>query len=216
MSIYRRALAYYRPFLAPTLGATALTLGAVAFNLLRPQPFMFLIDHVLPGGKKIDQPPIFLGFDFTSFDTTTRVFILCALIVVFHLLAGVINLAATLIFVRVGLQALLRLRTELYAYLHALPLKFHDARRSADSSFRVAYDSQSIQTFYARPPIFSAAIARQHLRRHGRLIGARCSRCSSSRSWSSRFIFAKRIREQSTTIAEHEVPCSAGTGVSAD
>ena len=29
-----------------------------------------------------------------------------------------------------------------------LSLKFHDARRSADSSFRVAYDSQAIQTIY--------------------------------------------------------------------
>jgi ATP-binding cassette subfamily B protein/subfamily B ATP-binding cassette protein MsbA len=42
------------------------------------------------------------------------------------------------------------LRTDLYAYLHSLPLKFHDQRRSADSSFRVAYDSQSLQTFYSK------------------------------------------------------------------
>ena len=37
-----------------------------------------------------------------------------------------------------------------YAYLHSLPLKFHDQRRSADSSFRVAYDSQAIQAFYSK------------------------------------------------------------------
>ncbi|MGH7936156.1 MAG: ABC transporter ATP-binding protein, partial [Chthoniobacterales bacterium] len=49
---------------------------------------------------------------------------------------------------KIGLQALLKLRTERYAYLLSLSLKFHDARRSADSSFRVAYDSQSIQTIY--------------------------------------------------------------------
>jgi ATP-binding cassette, subfamily B, bacterial len=30
----------------------------------------------------------------------------------------------------------------------ALPLRFHDARRTSDSSFRVAYDSQAIQTIY--------------------------------------------------------------------
>ncbi len=52
--------------------------------------------------------------------------------------------------IKVGLKALLRLRTDLYTTLHALPLKFHDMRRSTDSSFRVAYDSQSIQTFYNR------------------------------------------------------------------
>jgi ATP-binding cassette subfamily B protein/subfamily B ATP-binding cassette protein MsbA len=51
-------------------------------------------------------------------------------------------------FVRIGLEALLKLRTELYAYLQSLSLKYHDAQRSSDSSFRVAYDSQAIQTMY--------------------------------------------------------------------
>jgi ATP-binding cassette subfamily B protein len=50
--------------------------------------------------------------------------------------------------VKIGLQALLKLRTDLYSYLQALSLRYHDARRSSDSSFRVAYDSQSIQTIY--------------------------------------------------------------------
>jgi ATP-binding cassette subfamily B protein/subfamily B ATP-binding cassette protein MsbA len=58
------------------------------------------------------------------------------------------NRMSNLLFVRVGLQALLKLRTELYAYLQGLSLKYHDAERSSDSSFRVAYDSQAIQTMY--------------------------------------------------------------------
>src|SRR5215469_3428504 len=65
-----------------------------------------------------------------------------------QLLWGILNWVTTYIFVKVGLQALLRLRTELYAHLQRLSLKFHDTRRSADSSFRVAYDSQAIQTIY--------------------------------------------------------------------
>ena len=48
------------------------------------------------------------------------------------------------IFVKVGWRLCL-LRTELYSHLQRLRL-FHDTRRSADSSFRVAYDSQAIQT----------------------------------------------------------------------
>ena len=128
MSIYRRVLAYYRPFLGPTLVATTFTLGAIGFNLLRPWPFLFLIDHVLPGGRNVNAPRIFLGVDLSSWGTANVIALLCALIVVFHLLAGAINLVSTLIFVRVGLHALLRLRTEIYAYLHALPLKYHDAR----------------------------------------------------------------------------------------
>jgi ATP-binding cassette subfamily B protein/subfamily B ATP-binding cassette protein MsbA len=76
--------------------------------------------------------------------------LLCASMVIFHFLAGLLSFLSSLIFVKVGLAALLRLRTDLYAYLHSLPLKFHDARRSSDSSFRVAYDSQSIQAFYSK------------------------------------------------------------------
>src|SRR5205085_12675768 len=61
---------------------------------------------------------------------------------------GICNWITNYIFVKIGLQALLKLRTEIYSHLQRLSLKFHDARRSSDSSFRVAYDSQSIQTIY--------------------------------------------------------------------
>src|SRR5437588_7900549 len=59
---------------------------------------------------------------------------------------GITNWGSNYVLVKTGLQALLKLRTDIYAHLQRLSLKFHDARRSADSSFRVAYDSQSIQT----------------------------------------------------------------------
>src|SRR5207302_7462416 len=74
--------------------------------------------------------------------------LLCLALVVIQLLWGLMNLTSNYLFVKIGLQALLKLRTDLYSYLQSLSLKFHDARRSSDSSFRVAYDSQSIQTIY--------------------------------------------------------------------
>ncbi len=145
MSIYRRALAYYRPFLRQTVLAVILNVAAIIFGLLRPWPFAYIVDHVLPGKLA----PV-LGFDFAGWTPVQIVAALCGLMVLIHLASGLLNLAGGVIFLRVGLQALLRLRTEIYAYLHSLPLKFHDQRRSADSSFRVAYDSQSIQSFYAK------------------------------------------------------------------
>ncbi len=208
MSIYRRALAYYRPFLAPTLIATALTLGSIAFNLLRPWPFLFLVDYVLPGGKHVDDPRVFLGFSLAGWETLQIVTLLCALIVVFHLLAGAINLVSTLIFVRVGLQALLRLRTEIYAYLHALPLKYHDARRSADSTYRVAYDSQAIQTFYSKSTfIFSSIITLVSTFGVMWQLDAEITLLSLlvvPFMVAAISTYAKRIRDQSTTIAERE------------
>ncbi len=156
MSIYRRVLAYYRPFLAPTLLATALCLVSIAFNLLKPWPFAFIIDKVLPSAMKGTQAIEWGG---AEIPVGRAILFLCIALVIFHLLGGLLNVFTSMIYVKVGLRALLRLRTELYAYLHSLPLKFHDTRRSSDSTFRVAYDSQSIQAFYSKGTfVFSATI----------------------------------------------------------
>jgi ATP-binding cassette subfamily B protein/subfamily B ATP-binding cassette protein MsbA len=168
MPIYRRALAYYRPFLGRTVAACVLTLVSSAFNILRPLPMAVIIDRVLPNVK--DHPAgIPLNLLSTSLLNITSerilplgelLLILCALMVIFHLLASAIGYTVGLLTIRVGLMSLMKLRTEIYAWLHSLPLKFHDQRRSADSSFRVAYDSQAIQTIYSKGFfIFQSAIA---------------------------------------------------------
>jgi ATP-binding cassette subfamily B protein/subfamily B ATP-binding cassette protein MsbA len=149
MPLYRRTLAYFRPFLPQTLFATALTLLSIGFNLLKPWPFKYIVDGILaPSDAAHAEAHAVVARWLGPVTPPTAVLLLCGLIVLFHLLGGVINMVTNIIFVRVGLQALLKMRTELYAYLQSLPLKFHDARRAADSSFRVAYDSQSIQTIY--------------------------------------------------------------------
>lgn len=161
MALYRRTLAYFRPFLGQSAFATALTLFTIGLNLLKPWPFSYIIDGVLsPQGPANAAKRAQLAHWFGNTSPQMVVLFLCVAIVVFHLLAGAINLVTNLMFVRVGLQALLKLRTELYAYLQSLPLKFHDSRRSADSSFRVAYDSQAIQTIYNKgfTNIFQAGV----------------------------------------------------------
>jgi ATP-binding cassette subfamily B protein/subfamily B ATP-binding cassette protein MsbA len=137
MSIYRRVLQYYRPFLGQTLIGLLLSLCGIALNLLKPWPFKIIVDDILP-----HNPQARFG---TSPDLIP---LLCLALVGIQVLWGLTNLASNYIFVKAGLQALLKLRTDLYAYLQSLSLKYHDARRSSDSSFRVAYDSQSIQTIY--------------------------------------------------------------------
>ncbi|HKP93264.1 MAG TPA: ABC transporter ATP-binding protein [Chthoniobacterales bacterium] len=137
MSIYRRVLAYYRPFSAQTALGLVLSLGAIGLSLLRPWPFKIIVDDILPRN-----PHARFG------SSPALIPILCGAVVAIQFLWGLINLASNYLFVKTGLQALLKLRTDLYAYLQSLSLKYHDARRSTDSSFRVAYDSQSIQTIY--------------------------------------------------------------------
>ena len=136
MSIYRRVFRYYRPFLPQTVVGLLLSLIGIGLNLLKPWPFKIIVDDFLRPN------PTPRG------DPHTWIPLLCLALVVIQFLWGVINWATNYILVKVGLQTLLKLRTDLYSYLQSLSLKYHDVRRSSDSSFRVAYDSQSIQTIY--------------------------------------------------------------------
>ena len=136
MSIYRRVFRYYRPFMPQTIVGLLLSLLGVGLNLLKVWPFKIIVDDFLRPN------PTPRG------DPHTWIPLLCLALVVIQFFWGVINWATNYILVNVGLQALLKLRTDLYAYLQSLSLKYHDVRRSSDLSFRVAYDSQSIQTIY--------------------------------------------------------------------
>jgi ATP-binding cassette, subfamily B, bacterial len=146
--IYRRILRYYRPFLRQTLFGLLLSLGGIALNLLKPWPFKIIVDDVIPRARDGATTAGTGFFGWITDDPLQGLAILCGALVVIQLLWGLANMGSNLLFVRVGLQALLKLRTELYAYLHSLSLKYHDAQRSSDSSFRVAYDSQAVQTIY--------------------------------------------------------------------
>src|SRR2546421_950871 len=158
MFIYRRVVEYYRSFAAGTLIGIAFSLASIGLNLLKPWPFKVIVDYILPGRlRDFHPPPIFertLHFAdaaLTKSDqlsSTHLIALLCLALVLIQFLWGLCNFASNYVFVKIGLQALLKLRTDLYSHLQRLSLKFHDTRRSSDSSFRVAYDSQAIQTIY--------------------------------------------------------------------
>src|SRR3989440_3838586 len=197
MSIYRRVLRYYRPFLWQTIFGLCLSLLGVGLNLLKPWPFKIIVDDFLRAEPTI-RP-----------DLRGMVALLCLALVVIQLLWGILNWLTNYIFVKIGLQALLKLRTDLYSYLQSLSLKYHDARRSSDSSFRVAYDWQSIQTIYNKgfTNIFASIVT---------LIGTFVIMLRLD--WQltlvslgivplvvgAIYLFAHRIRRESTSIQEHE------------
>jgi ATP-binding cassette, subfamily B, bacterial len=197
MSIYRRVLRYYRPFLTQTMFGLCLSLIGIGLNLLKPWPFKIIVDDFLRAGSAI-RP-----------DWRFWVLLLCLALIGIQLLWGIINWITNYLFVKIGLQALLKLRTDLYSYLQSLSLKYHDARRSSDSSFRVAYDSQSIQTIYNKgfTNIFGSIIT---------LIGTFLIMLRLD--WQltlvslgivplvvgAIYVFAHRIRRESTSIQEHE------------
>ncbi len=197
MSIYRRVLRYYEPFWGQTMLGLFLSLCGIALNLLKPWPFKIIVDDFLRAA------PAARG------DWRTWVPLLCLALVVIQFAWGIINWITNYLFVKIGLQALLKLRTDLYAYLQSLSLKYHDARRSTDSSFRVAYDSQSFQTIYNKgfTNIFASVVTLLGtfvvmVRLDWRL--TLLSLAIVPLIVGAIYLFAHRIRRESTSIQEQE------------
>src|SRR5205823_4439880 len=211
--IYRRVLKYYRGFLTRSLIALGFSFASIGLNLLKPWPFKIIVDQILPGRVKVFQYTFrLLGgaeISIPTLDTTRAIALLCLAMIVIQLLWSLLSLASNYMFVKIGLQSLLRLRTELYAHLQRLSLKFHDTRRSADSSFRVAYDSQSVQTIYNKgfTNIIGSGVTllgtfAVMLRLDWQL--TLLSLAIVPLLIGTIYFFAKRIRTQSTTIQEQD------------
>lgn len=209
MNIYARTIRYFRPFLWATAGGVALTLANIGFNLLKPWPFKFIVDGVLDKTAGTAETRALIGRWFGASEPSLAILWLCVAMVVISLIGGLINLASNYLFVHVGLEALLKLRTDLYSALQALPLKFHDSRRSADSSFRVAYDSQSIQTIYNKG--FATVLSSVVMLVATFVVMVRMNWPLALASlailppvvWAIRF-YAVKVRRQSTDIHERE------------
>jgi ATP-binding cassette, subfamily B, bacterial len=160
MSIYLRTLRYFRAFCGQTILAVVLMSVGIGLNLLKPWPFKYIVDGILDTSHGTVQARDFVATWFGWTNAFGTVFFLCLVLVILSLLYGLVNMLSNALLIRVGLRALLHLRTQLYTCLQGLPLQFHDARRSSDSSFRVAYDSQSIQTIYNKgfATVFGAVV----------------------------------------------------------
>src|SRR5438445_11134231 len=211
--IYRRVLKYYRGFLGRSLIALAFSFAAIGLNLLKPWPFKIIVVQSLPCRSNIllsSSPPHFgSAIKTPALDSTQAIALLCLAMVIIQLLWSLLSLASNYMFVKIGLQSLLRLRTELYAHLQRLSLKFHDTRRSADSCFRVAYDSLSVQTIYNKgfTNIIGSGVTllgtfAVMLRLDWQL--TLLSLAIVPLLIGTIYFFAKRIRTQSTTIQEQD------------
>ena len=209
MSIYLRTLRYFRAYTIETIMAVVLMSVGIGFNLLKPWPFKYIVDGLLDATHGTEQAKAFVVKWFGWTNATGAILALSLILVLLSLLYGVVNMFSNALLIRVGLRALLHLRTQLYSCLQALPLQFHDTRRSSDSSFRVAYDSQSIQTIYNKgfATIFGAVVtlvsALFIMFRMDWILTIVSLLILPPVVWSIRH-YGDRIRKESTTIQERE------------
>jgi len=218
MAIYLRTLRYFRAYKGRTILAVALMSAGIGFNLLAPWPFKYVVDGILqpvtaPG---VAEAHAFISHWFSWTSARGAALTLCAIMALIAVVSGLVNLLSSTLLIKIGLKALLHLRTQLYSCLQALPLQFHDTRRSSDSSFRVAYDSQSLQTIYNKgfATIFGSVVT---------LVGALS--IMFRMNWQLTLVsmvvipplflaiqhYGDRIRRESTTIQERESDLLATT-----
>lgn len=146
MKLYMRIASYYRPFIWAICGALLILFASIGVNLLKPWPIKWLVDGVLAH----PQNEYVLPWLNIRVPDATYILLIVSSGIVIHLAWGVLHLSSTYWLIRIGLAAMTRLRMSLYGKLQELSFRFHDERRSADSMYRVAYDAQSIQTFFNR------------------------------------------------------------------
>jgi ABC-type multidrug transport system fused ATPase/permease subunit len=204
MTLYRRVIGYYRPYLGTIVFSLFLLLIGVNLNLLKYWPIQWVIDHVItvgPGGT--------VHWNMVNLRAGEAALLAAAVMVVIYLLAGALGFWRNYLSIEIGLKALLQLRTQLYSYLQYLPLHFHDRRRSGDSTFRVAYDAQAIQTFFNRGfdtifgSILTLVLTFLYML-HMDAVLACLSLAILPLLWLTIYFFSARVRAQTTALQQEE------------
>ena len=117
---------------------TLLIVLATMVGLLQPWPLKLVIDSVV-GGSPAPWPLV-------SGSVWTRLWLLCAAIVLLELVTAILTALSTRILVRMGLRLVFKLRSIVFEHVQKLSLAFHEATSLGDSLYRVTWDSYAPQT----------------------------------------------------------------------
>ncbi|MEK6272492.1 MAG: ABC transporter ATP-binding protein [Actinomycetota bacterium] len=143
--LYRRLFAEARPFSLHIAGLLVLSVLSSFFTLLTPlslkiavdnvigsQPFPGVLDSVLP--------------DAVSRSSAGILVFAVVLLVLIMLLKQLEQFASLVLSTYAGQKLLLSFRARLFRHVQRLSLAYHDMRGVTDSTYRIQYDAQSLQT----------------------------------------------------------------------
>jgi len=142
VALLRRTLGYLRPHALRAAAGVALTLLGIGLDLMKPVPLAIVIDSVL-GGRAL---PASLRPFLTGLAPTTLLALAAAAIVLITIALGAATVGSNYLTIDVGQRMVNDLRTELYAHIQKLSLKFHYQQQSGDLVYRVMSDTFSVQS----------------------------------------------------------------------
>ena len=145
LALYKRLLHHARPYWIHILGIFTLSLLSTPLVLLTPLPLKIVVDSVL-GSHPL---PSFLQVLFPSVihpSSTALLVLATGLLVPIALLLHLQGLAVWMLTVYSGERLVLDFRAELFRHAQRLSLSYHDSKGATDSTYRIQYDTYSIDS----------------------------------------------------------------------
>jgi ATP-binding cassette subfamily B protein len=141
--LYRRLLKLARPYWLHIVGFFLLSMLSSPFGLLGPLPLKIAVDsvigsHPLPGfvGALAPVPP---G------SKISLLVLAVGILVGLSLLTQLQSLGLTLLRAYIGEKLMLEFRAQLFHHAQRLSTGYHDKRGTADSVYRIQYDTEAVQ-----------------------------------------------------------------------
>ena len=144
MSQFRRVARFYAPEKPRIAAALALMFLSVGANLLKPWPLAWIVDSVL-GSKPL--PPTIESL-VAGGNQAARLGVFAGIILALHAGQGALAALQNFTSIKAGLNALARVRNELFARLQSLSLRFYHRADQGDLIYRATWDTYAFQTLF--------------------------------------------------------------------
>ena len=144
LALYRRLLRQARPYRFHIACLFLLSLLSTPLALLSPLPLKIAVDCVVGS----DPLPDFLeaALPASLANSDTRVLILAAaLLLAIALMTQLQALTTSLLRTYTGEKLVLDFRARLFRHVQRLSLAYHDSKGTADSTYRIQYDTSAVQ-----------------------------------------------------------------------
>jgi ATP-binding cassette subfamily B protein len=143
LGLYRKLLLQARPYWVYILGIFLLDLLAIPLALLAPVPLAIAVDSALGSEPLPGFLAAWLPADTWSWEAVLVMAVI--LLVGIALLSQLQALAASLLRTYTGAKLGLDFRGQLFRHVQRLSLAYHDSRGTADSIYRIQYDTSAVQ-----------------------------------------------------------------------
>lgn len=145
----RRALAYFRPSLPRIVISATLLLAMTFLGLLPPLLLALLVD--LFSAPPAGAPANWLTRTWSMLRPESvpgQILLLTALTLVIRMAKEVLQMTQTLLHIRIGYDALMAVRCDVFRKLQELSVGYHRSQPQGDAIYRLQWDTFGIQSLY--------------------------------------------------------------------